>query len=132
MTNGAGDLPAYPVRVACGFMTQQQTPSSSSSTSSSSTDSTSSSTGSTTTSSTGSSTDSSSAGSSSTGSSSGGGDADLWLLSNLAQAAGVLYNFSGTVDCFSPGIGETAQEEAIALDGRQFLLGLQAGNQSAV
>ena len=24
MTNGAGDLPAYPVRVACGFMTTPQ------------------------------------------------------------------------------------------------------------
>lgn len=72
MTNGAGDLPAFPVRVACGFMTAEGT---------------------------------GTASSESDTSSSSSNDQELHLMSGLAQAAGILYNFSGTVDCFSPGIG---------------------------
>eukprot|EP00878_Enallax_costatus_P010690 GHUV01011166.1.p1 GENE.GHUV01011166.1~~GHUV01011166.1.p1 ORF type:complete len:391 (+),score=98.94 GHUV01011166.1:394-1566(+) len=67
MTNGAGDLPAYPVRVACDIIMEQ----------------------------------------------------DVWdgvkLMTGLADAAGVLYNFSGQVECLAPGTGMRDMCRAVRL-----------------
>eukprot|EP00879_Flechtneria_rotunda_P021987 GHRR01023188.1.p1 GENE.GHRR01023188.1~~GHRR01023188.1.p1 ORF type:complete len:289 (+),score=68.98 GHRR01023188.1:914-1780(+) len=65
MTNGAGNLPAYPVRVACSYMAEPHL------------------------------------------------DGPK-LLTAMAQAAGVLYNFSGTLDCFSIGTGPSPESDESA------------------
>ncbi|WIA14666.1 hypothetical protein OEZ85_003168 [Tetradesmus obliquus] len=63
MTNGAGDLPAYPVRVACEIMVSRGTL-----------------------------------------------DGPR-LMEGLAQAAGVLYNFSGSLPCLAPGSGPSPESD---------------------
>ncbi|KAF8054905.1 hypothetical protein HT031_006904 [Scenedesmus sp. PABB004] len=63
MTNGAGDLPPFPVRAACAAMAAAH-PSD-----------------------------------------------GLDLMRALGQAAGVLYNFTGTLDCLAPGLGPSPESD---------------------